>query len=223
MNKKWLMVGGIAAVGVVGFVLYKRNAAPPADQSSSSDTNAYPLSYANGLGVISAAGVNGGETTSGSGLDALAAAMQGQSANDLQLGLAQTAAQKDIGLASIDATKTLGLADSANAYMHDVFGALPALAKAGISSIGGTTSSGNLMNAILTYTDQKKNIALAQGYNDKGDLIGSTATGQSIIKQSGQSLYDMAKIGTVTGKTYIAGDYLSKKDTKRLNRKHMVH
>lgn len=199
MNKQFLIIGGLGVLALGGYFVFGRSATPSSD-SVATDTQT-PLMYATGVGtgaVASSAGATG-TTDINSQLSAIMSAISGQSQNDLQASLASTAATRDIALAQTASDTQLGLAATNLSFMDKFMANIDKLKKAGISQISGAGGLG----AGIVYSDPKKNMSYATGFDTHGNLMGQTIDGRSmILQQSAQQAYNDSIVSGVDGYYY---------------------
>lgn len=198
MKLNYLYIGGAAILAIGGYFVLTRSSASPVENVQSEPT---PLLYASGFGTTatSSNSTPGATTDVNSQLSSIMSAIQGQSANDMAASLASTAAQKDIALAGIASDTQLGLANTNLGFMDLFMGSLKDLKKMGISQINGAGGLG----AGLVYTDPKKNLSYATGFDANGNLIGENAAGQQmLLQQSAQQAYDNSIVSGVDGFYY---------------------
>lgn len=209
MINKWVIMGGLAALGAGAYFYLKPPATEAADETSDGSTWAYPMTYATAFGGIPSSGVGGGSISNETGMAALAAAFDQKGMNELALGMASLSVEKDLGLATIKSGVDINANNNASDYLTKFLAMSPTLSKLGISGIGGgynpTANGGFNIDAGMIYTNPALNLAFASGYNEKGDLVSSLPGGKSsILIQDAQSVYDMTKFIDMTGTTKVA-------------------
>lgn len=194
MNMKFLLLAG---AGLVGVYLVATRMGGSADTSSETSDGGSSLIFGG------AGGFNVGQTSQGSAADilgGLSGALTNQANLDYSLGIAKVNADKELGLAQIGSDTTLGLSSNALTAQAQSKELLLAMSQTGMS--GFSTKLGDLeISSTALYTDTTKNLALATGYNAKGDLTGPDGR---ILMQSGQSKYDMASYTNSAGVKQLA-------------------
>ena len=202
----------LGVLGVGGYLYVKSQGATPAtDSSATAATNGpfppAPLFYATGNGTqaVPSGGVGGGVTDFNSAIQTLMASMNNTGANNLALGTIQSNNARDVQLAAINSDVKVAGIDSYTGYMTKFLATVPALARAGISGLGGGGMSADgafNLNTGIVYTNPKNNLAFANGYDASGNLMGKLPTGDNVIlMQSAQKNYDMTKYVDAKGVT----------------------